>query len=88
MAASYDADRSGLDTLFAAVAAPEVSPAGRTTVAAAKPKLGSEPQAKGWVARHSPAAALGFTAAEPSDVGTSGFSGPAVRALPTTFVQN
>lgn len=88
IAAAYDADRSGLDTLFAAVSAPEVSAPRRTTVATARPKTASESHAKGWVARTSPAAALGFSAAEPNDVGTSGFTGPAVRALPTTFVQN
>lgn len=88
IAAAYDADRSGLDSLFAAVSAPEAPATRRTTVAAAKPKAASEPSAKGWVAGANPAAALGFSAAEPSDVGTSGFSGPAVKALPTTFVQN
>lgn len=87
IAAEYDADRAGLDSLFAAVAAP--STAGRkTTVATAKAKVASDPQARGWVVGASPAAALGFSAAEPSDVGTGGFSGPAVRSLPTTFVQN
>ena len=88
IAASYDADRSGLDTLFAAAAAPEAPPARRTTVAAARPKTAAEAQARDWVAGTSPAAALGFSAAEPSDVGTSRFTGPAVKALPTTFVQN
>jgi uncharacterized protein YcbK (DUF882 family) len=88
IAAAYDADRSGLDSLFAAVAAPEVSAPRRTTVATARPKTASETHAKGWVAGASPAAALGFSAAEPNDVGTSGFTGPAVKALPTTFVQN
>ncbi len=86
MAAEYDADRSGLDTLFAAVAQPPAA-ARRTGVATAKAKV-TDLQAKGWVAGPSPAAALGFTAAAPNDVKTSGFSGPAVRALPTTFVQN
>ncbi|SEL74793.1 Uncharacterized conserved protein YcbK, DUF882 family [Bosea lupini] len=88
IAAEYNADRAGLDSLFAAVSAPEAPPARRATVATAKAKAGSEAQAKGWVAGASPAASLGFSAAEPSDVGTSGFSGPAVKALPTTFVQN
>ncbi|MGX1786324.1 DUF882 domain-containing protein [Bosea sp. NPDC055332] len=86
--AEYDADRAGLDSLFAAVAAPSASPTRRATVATAKARVGSEAQAKGWVAGANPAAALGFSAAEPSDVGTSGFTGPAVKALPTTFVQN
>lgn len=88
IAAEYDADRAGLDTLFAAVAAPAAPPARRTTVAAARTKAPSDAQARGWVAGQSPAAALGFSAAEPSDVGTGGFTGPAVRALPTTFVQH
>ncbi|MFC5421307.1 DUF882 domain-containing protein [Bosea eneae] len=88
IAAEYNADRAGLDSLFAAVSAPEAPQARRATVATAKAKAGSEAQAKGWVAGASPAASLGFSAAEPSDVGTSGFSGPAVKALPTTFVQN
>lgn len=88
IAAEYDADRAGLDSLFAAVSAPEAPAPRRATVATAKARAGSEVQAKGWVAGASPAAALGFSAAEPSDVGTSGFSGPAVKALPTTFVQN
>lgn len=87
IAAEYDADRVGLDSLFAAVAAPS-APARKTNVATAKAKVASDAQAKGWVVGASPAAALGFSAAEPSDVGTGGFSGPAVRSLPTTFVQN
>lgn len=87
IAAEYDADRVGLDSLFAAVAAPS-APARKTNVATAKAKVASDAQARGWVVGASPAAALGFSAAEPSDVGTGGFSGPAVRSLPTTFVQN
>lgn len=88
IAAEYDADRAGLDTLFAAVAAPPAPSARRTTVAAARARTPSEAQARGWVAGQSPAAALGFSAAEPSDVGTGGFTGPAVKALPITFVQH
>jgi len=88
IAAAFDADRAGLDSLFAAVSAPEAPPARPTTVATAKPKAAADTPAKGLVSGASPAAALGFSAAEPSDVGTSGFSGPAVKALPTTFVQN
>ncbi|CAN7223978.1 DUF882 domain-containing protein [Bosea sp. LjRoot237] len=88
IAAEYNADRAGLDTLFAAVSAPDTPTARRATVATAKPKAGADAQAKGWVVGASPAASLGFSAAEPSDVGTSGFTGPAVKALPTTFVQN
>lgn len=85
--AAYDVDRSGLDSLFAVAAAPDAPATRRTTVATAKPKA-AEGRARGWVGSASPAAALGFSAAEPSDVGTSGFTGPAVKPLPTTFVQN
>lgn len=86
IAAEYDADRAGLDSLFAAVTRP-VAAQRKATVATARAKV-TAPEAKGWVVGPSPAAALGFSAAEPSDVGTAGFSGPAVRSLPTTFVQN
>lgn len=86
MAAEYDADRSGLDSLFATVAQ-QPAAARRTGVATAKAKV-TDPAARGWVAGPSPAAALGFSNAAPSDLKTSGFTGPAVRALPTTFVQN
>jgi uncharacterized protein YcbK (DUF882 family) len=83
--AQYDADRSGLDSLFAAVA--RTAPAeGRTvTVARARaaPAAGGAP-----IQGPSPAAALGFSHAEPSDARTGSFSGPAVRSLPTNFVQN
>lgn len=88
IAAEYNADRAGLDSLFAAVSAPEAPAARRTTVATTRSKTAPEARAKDLVTSASPAAALGFSAAEPSDVGTSGFSGPAVKALPTTFVQN
>ncbi|MDP3254371.1 hypothetical protein, partial [Bosea sp. (in: a-proteobacteria)] len=40
------------------------------------------------IAGPSPAAALGFSHAEPSDARTGSFSGPAVRPLPTNFIQN
>ena len=86
MTHGLDADRAGLDSLFAAAArAPQ--PSGGTRVATAKAKV-TDAQAKGWVVGPSPAAALGFSTAAPTDTRTSGFSGPAVRALPTTFVQN
>ena len=66
--------------------APEAS--GRTvTVATARartttPGFGAPIQAPG------PAASLGFSHADPSDAKTGSFSGPAVRPLPTNFVQN
>lgn len=84
--AQYDADRSGLDSLFAAVArAP--APAGRSvTVATARARTTAAASAP--ITGPSPAAALGFSHAEPNDARTGSFSGPAVRALPTNFVQN
>lgn len=82
----YDADRSGLDSLFAAVSR-SLPPAGRTvTVATARARATAPAAAP--IAGPSPAAALGFSHAEPSDARTGSFSGPAVRALPTNFVQN
>ncbi|PTM40752.1 DUF882 domain-containing protein [Bosea sp. 124] len=84
--AQYDADRSGLDSLFAAVARMP-APAGRSvTVATARARTTTPASAP--IAGPSPAAALGFSHAEPSDARTGSFSGPAVRALPTNFVQN
>jgi uncharacterized protein YcbK (DUF882 family) len=99
LAVGYDADRSGLDTLFAAVAAPAAPSARQARVDTARPKSEPKPEpksepktehgarAKDWVGRPNPAAALGFSA-EPTDIGTGSFTGPAVKALPTTFIQN
>lgn len=82
----YDADRSNLDSLFAAVSR-SLPPAGRTvTVATARARTTAPVTTP--IAGPSPAAALGFSHAEPSDARTGSFSGPAVRALPTNFVQN
>ncbi|KRE09652.1 hypothetical protein ASE63_03710 [Bosea sp. Root381] len=82
----YDADRSGLDSLFAAVTRPP-APAGRSvTVATARARTTAPASAP--ITGPSPAAALGFSHAEPNDAKTGSFSGPAVRALPTNFVQN
>ncbi|MDP3408694.1 MAG: DUF882 domain-containing protein [Bosea sp. (in: a-proteobacteria)] len=84
--AQYDADRSGLDSLFAAVARTP-APSGRTvTVATARTKTNAAAPAP--IAGPSPAAALGFSHAEPNDARTGSFSGPAVRPLPTNFIQN
>jgi uncharacterized protein YcbK (DUF882 family) len=84
--AQYDADRSGLDSLFATVARP--TPEGRSvTVATARTKAAAPPPG-GWVQGPAPAASLGFSHADPSDAKTGSFSGPAVRPLPTNFVQN
>lgn len=85
--AQYDADRSGLDSLFAAVTR-SAAPDGRAvTVATARARaapagFGAPIQAPG------PAASLGFSHAEPSDAKTGSFTGPAIRPLPTNFVQN
>ncbi len=84
--AQYDADRSGLDSLFAAVARTP-APAG-TSVTVATARARTTAPAIAPIAGPSPAAALGFSHAEPSDARTGSFSGPAVRALPTNFVQN
>ncbi|MCZ8044510.1 MAG: DUF882 domain-containing protein [Beijerinckiaceae bacterium] len=84
--AQYDADRSGLDSLFAAVARTP-APAGRgVTVATARARTTAP--AASPIAGPSPAAALGFSHAEPNDARTGSFSGPAVKPLPTNFIQN
>lgn len=83
--AAYDADRSGLNSLFAAVSRPE-APAKPVKVATARAKATSAGHAT--IQSPGPAAALGFSHADPSDAKTGSFSGPAVRPLPTNFVQN
>lgn len=82
----YDADRSGLDSLFAAVSRSTPPTEGRN-VTVARAKAANQIPA-GWVQGPAPAAALGFSHAEPSDAKTGSFSGPAVKPLPTNFVQN
>lgn len=83
--AAYDADRSGLNSLFAAASRPESE---------AKPVKVATTRAKATTANHAaiqspgPAAALGFSHADPSDAKPGSFSGPAVKPLPTNFVQN
>lgn len=79
-------DRSGLEALFATVA--RTAPASANTVKVATAR--ARPASPAAVPIHgpSPAAALGFSKADPSDAKTGSFSGPAVRALPTSFVQN
>jgi uncharacterized protein YcbK (DUF882 family) len=84
--AQYDADRSGLDSLFAAVA--RTSPPSDRSVTVATARSRTTAPASGPIAGPSPAAALGFSHAEPNDARTGSFSGPAVRPLPTNFVQN
>lgn len=84
--AQYDSDRAGLDSLFAAVTR-SPAPAGRSvTVATARART-TAPTASP-ISGPSPAAALGFSHAEPNDARTGSFSGPAVKPLPTNFIQN
>lgn len=84
--AAHDIDRTGLESLFAAVARP-TRPQGRSiTVATARARPTAAAAAP--IQGPSPAAALGFSHAEPNDAKAGSFSGPAVRALPTNFVQN
>lgn len=83
--AQYDADRSNLDSLFAAVARSLPSEGRTVTVARAK---ATSATSAGPIQGPSPAASLGFSHAEPNDAKTGSFSGPAVRPLPTNFVQN
>ncbi len=88
IAAQYDADRSGLDSLFAAVAPPAQPAGGRSVSVATARARSSNALPPGWVQGPAPAAALGFSHAEPHDARTGSFSGPAVKPLPTNFVQN
>ncbi|PZU89374.1 MAG: peptidase domain containing protein [Chelatococcus sp.] len=85
-APSHDVDRSGLDSLFATVARSRPPSGAAITVATARvrPAVAAPAPIHG----PSPAAALGFSKAEPSDTRSGAFSGPAVRPLPPNFVQN
>lgn len=85
--AQYDSDRSGLDTLFATVSRSPAAQPRTVTVATARART-TRPAASAPIQAPGPAAALGFSHADPSDAKTGSFSGPAVRALPTNFVQN
>ncbi|POR50787.1 DUF882 domain-containing protein [Bosea psychrotolerans] len=85
--AQYDADRPGLDSLFATAARGPATTGKVVTVATARTKAGPASNA-GPIQAPGPAASLGFSHAEPSDAKTGSFSGPAVRPLPTNFVQN
>lgn len=84
--AQYDSDRSGLDSLFAAVARP--TPEGRSVNVATARAKAAPTSAAAVVQGPGPAAALGFSHADPTDAKTGSFSGPAVKPLPTNFVQN
>jgi len=79
-------DRSGLNSLFATVARTTVSPGRTVNVATARSKAAGPSAAP--IAGPSPAAALGFSHADPVDAKPGAFTGPAVRPLPTNFVQN
>lgn len=79
-------DRSGLNSLFAAVARTSIAPARPVNVATARTRT-TVPAAVPITAP-GPAAALGFSHADPVDAKPGAFTGPAVRPLPTNFVQN
>ncbi len=85
--AHYDADRTGLDSLFAAVVGSTTAERRPTTVATTRTRQRPAAVAAEFQ-EASPAAALGFSHVEPSDAKTGSFSGPAIRSLPTNFVQN
>ncbi len=79
-------DRGGLNSLFAAVSRTGSTPGRPVNVATARAKAAGPSGAP--IAGPSPAAALGFSHADPVDAKPGTFSGPAVRPLPTNFVQN
>jgi hypothetical protein len=79
-------DRGGLNSLFAAVSRTGGTPGKPVNVATARSKAAGPSGAP--IAGPSPAAALGFSHADPVDAKPGTFSGPAVRPLPTNFVQN
>lgn len=79
-------DRGGLNSLFAAVSRTGSTPGKPVNVATARAKTAGPSGAP--IAGPSPAAALGFSHADPVDAKPGSFSGPAVRPLPTNFVQN
>ncbi|MFN3671762.1 MAG: DUF882 domain-containing protein [Bosea sp. (in: a-proteobacteria)] len=83
--AAYDADRTGLDSLFAA-ASRSGAPDRPVTVATARARSTSSGAAT--IQSPGPAASLGFSHADPNDAKPGSFSGPAVKPLPTNFVQN
>jgi len=79
-------DRGGLNSLFAAVSRTGSTPGKPVNVATARARAAGPSGAP--IAGPSPAAALGFSHADPVDAKPGTFSGPAVRPLPTNFVQN
>lgn len=81
-----DMDRSGLNSLFATVTRTSVSAGKPVNVATARARTTGSSAAP--IAGPSPAAALGFSHADSGAPKPGAFSGPAVRPLPTSFVQN
>lgn len=81
-----DMDRGGLNSLFAVVSRTSSTPGKPVNVATARARSAGPSGAP--IAGPSPAAALGFSHADPVDAKPGTFTGPAVRPLPTNFVQN
>jgi uncharacterized protein YcbK (DUF882 family) len=81
-------DRVGLESLFTTVARPHAAPAAGRPVNVATARARSDKSSFAPIAGPSPAASLGFSQADPVDAKPGRFSGPAVRPLPTNFVQN
>jgi hypothetical protein len=79
-------DRGGLDSLFAAVSRTGAASGRPVSVATARARAAAPSRAP--IAGPSPAAALGFSHGDPIDAKPGTFTGPAVRPLPTNFVQN
>ncbi|MCO5089438.1 MAG: DUF882 domain-containing protein [Bosea sp.] len=79
-------DRGGLDSLFAAVARTGAASGRPVSVATARARTAAPSRAP--IAGPSPAASLGFSHGDPLDAKPGTFTGPAVRPLPTNFVQN
>jgi uncharacterized protein YcbK (DUF882 family) len=79
-------EREALQNLFDAVVTP--APSSRTKISTAKATKVTSNDTDSWASSSIPVASFGFSRTTPSDVKTDKFSGPAVRALPTTFVQN
>lgn len=77
-------ERKALDDLFLAAATPVSSAHAR--IATARTRVTSA-ETGDWTSTANPAAALAFSKKDPSDLKTGKFSGPAVRALPTAFLQ-
>lgn len=81
-----DLDHTGLDSLFTAAARSQ-APSGKV-VNVATARARSDKTSFAPIAGPGPAASLGFSQSDPVDAKPGRFSGPAVRPLPTNFVQN